>query len=164
MAQRIKINTGNTQGGVFKCICGLRYDGGGDVHVFALSDPNNLFKGLTFDPQGNNNSVEEWNFNWDDTSIVTAIMQNGGTEWVNENSGILEGDTTCLLDIVYKAHRDEEIAVASVCFIDDAYSSDATIWAPITTLASGVFHTPNQTDWIEITLIVPSALVPIETL
>jgi|TARA_R110001599_G_scaffold70405_2_gene197437 hypothetical protein len=162
MAQRTKINTGNTLGGVYKCICGLRYDGAGDVHVFALSDPNNLFKGITFNPNGNNNSVEEWNFVWDDTSVVRAIMEGGGTAFVNHNAGVLEGNSTTLLDIRYLAHKDEEIAVASVCFIDDPYTPDAMLWAPIGTLASGSFHTPSEIDWIEITLIVPSGLIPVE--
>ena len=89
-------------------------------------------------------------------------MEGGGTAFVNHNAGVLEGNSTTLLDIRYLAHKDEEIAVASVCFIDDPYTPDAMLWAPIGTLASGSFHTPSEIDWIEITLIVPSGLIPVE--
>jgi hypothetical protein len=160
MAQRTKINTGNTQGGVFKCICGLRYDDAAEVHVFALSDPNNLFKGITFDPNGNHNEVMEWNFTWDDTSVVAAVMEEG-TVWVNNNGGVKAGSSTSLLSVKYISNRLEEVPVASVCYIDDSYTPDAMIWAAVTDFDGGTYHTPNEFDWIEITLIVPSALIPI---
>jgi len=160
MAERSRINTGNAQGNIFTCICGLRYDGGGAVHVFPLSDPHDLFQGLTFNPNGNDNTAEEWQFLWDDTSVVRSIMQDGGTEWVNHNSGVLEGNSTTLISIKYIAHYTEEVPVASVCFIDDPYTPDVVLWAAVTDFDGGTYHTVSETDWIEITLIVPAGLIP----
>jgi hypothetical protein len=133
------------------------------VSTYVLTDPNNITDGLVFDAQGNNDSVQEWSFIWDANSFVYNVMAghgDTGTTFIKTRAG-LTGGAPCLLDLQYHVHQSEELAHASVCYIDDSFTADAVLWCAKTTLASGDYVDPSYFDWIEITLIIPSGQVPV---